>query len=385
MSALLTDEIRSLQGVVRDFVRRELLPLEIAYPGGPAPAEALEAAARTAQSSDLWLFEVPEELGGAGLPYLGMCAVWEELYRTWALPDRGVTVFGPQVGPILLSLRKEQQEAYLTPVLEGRLRTAFAQTEPDAGSDPASMRSTARKVEGGWTLSGTKRFITGADSADFFQFIAKAEPFDGHPGGFTCFLVPADASGIQLGGYSETLTGERSWEIYATDVFVSDDAVAGEVGEGFKLAQKWIVRGRLHQAARAVAIAQRCMELTVRYAQSREVFGRPLIKRQAVEHMLIEAHTALASARLCLHECAAAGDRGQDVRYSSAAVKVQAVEMASQVIDTSIQIHGGTGLMREMPFARWAMDMRSRRITEGASEVMKSYAARSLPSIYGSA
>jgi acyl-CoA dehydrogenase len=314
-----------------------------------------------------------------------MCAVWEELYRTWSLPDRGVTVFGPQVGPILLSLRKEQHEAYLDPVLEGRLRTAFAQTESDAGSDPASMRSTAGKVEGGWRLRGSKQFITGADSADFYQFVAKAEPFGDHAGGFTCFLVPADAPGIELGGYSETLTGERTWEIYATDVFVSDEAVAGEVGEGFKLAQKWIVRGRLHQAARAVAIAQRCMELTVRYAQSRETFGRPLIKRQAVEHMLIDAHMALTSARLCLHECAAAADRGEEVRYMSAAVKVQAVEMASQVIDTSIQLHGGTGLMREMPFARWAMDMRSRRITEGASEVMRSYAARSLPRVYGSA
>src|SRR3989304_2884515 len=170
MDCELPEELRLLKEMVRKFVDNELIPIEMTSMDGPdlRPDIRADLEAKT-KALNLWLPDVPEEYGGQGLSLLGMVVIWEEISRTIALPPRWSVIFGPSVRPVLFTLTPEQKEKYLFPVLRGEKRTAFAQTEPDAGSDPGSMRTTALRQGDDYLINGYKRFITRAAEADFFQ------------------------------------------------------------------------------------------------------------------------------------------------------------------------------------------------------------------------
>lgn len=373
----------ALRQTIRDFVRRELYPLEATHLAGQAPPEALMEAQAKARKSGLWLLDAPEAYGGAGLGLRMMCVVWEELYKAAVLPARNTTVLGPSAGPMLYAGTPQQNERYLVPVLEMEKTTAFAQTEPAAGSDPAAMKTRAVWDGALWLLNGEKHFITGAKEADFLQVVAVTEPgtSTSRPQ-FTVFLVDADVAGVEIGRCDETLDGEQTWEVHLRNVRLGPEQVLGEVGAGFRLAQKWLIKGRLNQAAKAIAYGERALAMAVRHAQERQAFGRRIIDHEAIGFMLADSHMELEAVKLLTHDCAAKADLGMDVRYEAATAKVMGVETGCRIVDRAVQVHGGMGLMKDLPLGKWYWDLRSLKITEGTSEVMRNFIVRSLPARY---
>ncbi|MBI4525009.1 MAG: acyl-CoA dehydrogenase family protein [Deltaproteobacteria bacterium] len=377
----LPEELKMLRETVRRFVEKEVIPLEREFrpEGEEMPERFLRPLQEKARALGLWLLEVPEEYGGAGLGLLARCVIAEELSRSVAVPYRGNEIFGPEVRPLLFYCNEEQKERFLFPVLRGEKRVCFAQTEPDAGSDPASMRTRATQRGDYFALDGRKRFISGAGRSDFAQVMAVTDPQKGARGGITCFMVDMKSPGVLLERQWPTMMGDAPWEIVFQDVHVPAANVVGNLGEGFSLGQKWITEGRIQgHGARPLGMAQRSLDMMIDYAHNRVTFGRPLAERQAIQFMVADSAMELHLARLMLYECAWRHDRGEDVRDLSYMVKIVSVETASRVVDRSIQVHGGIGLTKELPLEWWYRQLRSLRITEGATEVLRWRLARNL-------
>lgn len=380
----LPEEIRALRETVRKFVDRELIPVECDSMEGLDLKPALRASLeKKAKELGLWLLDVPEEYGGAGLGMLALVIVWEELGRTVALPPRGPGVFGPEVMPLLFTLTPEQKERYLLPVVRGEKRTAFAQTEPDAGTDPGMIRTTAVRQGDVYVINGVKRFITHANSADFLQLVAATDRSKGSRGGLSMFLVDMDTPGVKILRGVEKMTGDVTYELAFDEARVPVENLIGKEGEGMKSAQTWITAGRLRQAASGLGTAQRCIELASTYAKQRVTFGAPLSERQAVQFMIADTFMDLELGRAYLYQTAWKSDNKKLSRYESYVAKIHCTELSFRAADRCMQIHGGTGLTLEMPIERMWKRRRSFMITEGAVEVMRSVLAREILRMYG--
>jgi acyl-CoA dehydrogenase len=378
----LSEEHRMLRDLARAFVERELIPLEneLGPTHGPIPPARMATLQATARDLGLWMLDVPVEHGGAGLDLLGRCLIAEQLGRTTVVPWHGQhRLFGPEMRPVLHHLNPDQEARFLQPMLRGELRICFAQTEPDAGTDPAGMRTRAVRDGDAYLVNGTKRFITEAGEADVAQLLAATEPGRGAKGGITCFLVDLQSPGVTRTQMWPIITGERLWEITFEDVRVPAANVVGEPGEGFGIGQQWATEGRIKShGARSLGAASRAYELMVAYSQQRVTFGQPLAERQAVQFMIADSAMELHMVRGLVYECAWRAGRGEDVRDLSYMVKVVATEMATRVVDRSIQVHGGLGVSSELPLEHWARLLRPVRINEGATEVLRWRLARNL-------
>ena len=384
MDYQLPEELRMLQETVRRFVDRELIPIEQDSMDGPKLKEEVqESLEEKAKAIGLWLFDVPEEYGGQGLGLLARSIVWTELARTIALPTRNVNIFGPIVSPILYYLNEEQKKRYLFPVLEGKLRHCFAQTEPEAGGDPGGMRTTAVRDGAYYVINGMKRFITGAAEADFAQVIAATDREKGSRGGISAFLVDMDSPGVKLLRAQETMMNDRPWEIAFEDVRVPAENMIGGEGDGFKFAQNWISAGRIRHGARGIGVIERCLELGASYAKQRETFGRKLAERQSVQWMLVDSYADLHMLRLMVHTAAAKHDAGEDIRYDAYMCKYLGDTKSFEAADRCMQIYGGMGLTTDLPIERMWRDQRSFIITEGPTEIMKMALARHVVRQYG--
>ena len=384
MDYQLPEELRMLQETVRRFVDRELIPIEQDSMDGPKlKAEVQESLEEKAKAIGLWLFDVPEEYGGQGLGLLARSIVWTELARTIALPTRNVNIFGPIVSPILYYLNEEQKKRYLFPVLEGKLKHCFAQTEPEAGGDPGGMRTTAVRDGAYYVINGMKRFITGAAEADFAQVIAATDREKGSRGGISAFLVDMNSPGVKLLRAQETMMNDRPWEIAFEDVRVPAENMIGGEGDGFKYAQNWISAGRIRHGARGIGVIERCLELGATYAKQRETFGRKLAERQSVQWMLVDSYADLHMLRLMVHTAAAKHDAGEDIRYDAYMCKYLGDTKSFEAADRCMQIYGGMGLTTDLPIERMWRDQRSFIITEGPTEIMKMALARHVVRHYG--
>ena len=384
MEYQLPEELRMLKETLRRFVDREIIPIEReAYDGHQLKPEVRESLEDKAKEIGLWMFDVPEEYGGMGMNLLARCVVWEEMGRTIAIPTRGGHIFGPVVSPILYFLNDKQKDKYLYPVLKGEKKCAFAQTEPDAGGDPGSMRSTAVRDGDCYIINGYKRYITGADKADFFQLQAATDRSKGSRGGISTFLVDAGAPGLELVRYQQMMMDDRPWEISIQNVRVPAENMIGEEGEGFKFGQAWITAGRIRHAARGIGVAERCMELTGSYTSQRETFGKKLAERQAVQFSMVDAWMDTKMLRLLVHNVAARADAGEDIRYESYMAKVKGDEHAFKVCDEALQFHGGIGLTTDLPIEKMWRDSRSMVITEGPPEILRMVIARAFYREYG--
>lgn len=377
----LSDEQLLLKETVRRFVDEELIPLEAEYrPEADAmPEEYLRPLQKKAKAIGLWLLDIPKEYGGADLDLLTRCVISEELGRTVVIPYRMNEVFGPDVRPPLLYCKGEQKEKYLYPVLNGEKRMCFALTEPDAGSDPAGMQTRAVRDGDDFILNGTKRFISGAGYAQFAQVWALTDPEKRARGGITSFLVDMDTPGVNLTRQQPTMMGDSPWEIVFDNVRVPVANVLGEVGQGFAITQEWLTDGRVRcHGSQSVGMAQRALEMMMDYAQDRVTFGKPLSERQIIQFMIADSAIEVHAARLMVSECAWRYDRGENVRDTSYMVKITCTEMASRVVDRAIQVFGGMGLTKELPLEWMYRQLRSIRITEGATEVLRWRLARNL-------
>jgi len=313
----LPEELRLLRETVRSFVDRELIPIEMTAMDGailrPDVRATLEAKAK---KLGLWHLDLPAEYGGAGLNLLGMVVVWQEIARTVALPPRGPGVFGPDIRHVLFTLTDAQKEKYLHPVLRGEKKTAFAQSEPDAGSDPGAMRTTAVKMGDHYVINGYKRWITGADDADFLQLVAATDRSKGSRGGLSMFLVDCQTPGLKVVRKTPTVMGDEPCEIALDDVKVPADNLIGKEGDGMRAAQSWITAGRLYQACRGLGVAKRCLDLMTGYAKQRVTFGQPLAERQAVQFMIADSFTEHHMTQLLVYQLAARTDAGVSDRVT---------------------------------------------------------------------
>jgi acyl-CoA dehydrogenase len=275
------------------------------------------------------------------------------------------------------------KEKYLLPALRGEKKACFAQTEPDAGSDPGGMRTVAVRDGDHYVINGVKRFISHAKDADFMQLMAATDRAKGSHGGISCFIVDMDTPGVKLTTQYKTMMGDEPWEIVLENVRVPVSHLVGKEGDGFRHAQQWLNAGRVRHGASALGVTERCLELATSYAKQRSTFGRPLSDRQSIQWMLADMYVELQAGRLLVYKAATRLDRGEDAREDAYVCKYFCDEMAFKAADMCMQIHGGIGLTTDLPIEKFWRQRRSFRITEGASEVMKMVIARHVLKAYG--
>ena len=357
MDLELPEELRLLQKTVKDFVDREIIPIEMDAMDGPVMRPDIRARLEDkAKEIGLWHLDVPQDYGGQGLSLLGQVIVWEQMSRTIGLPPRGPGVFGPDVRPILFTLNEKQKEKYLYPVLRGEKKTAFAQSEPDAGADPGSMRTTAVRDGDTYVINGYKRWISHAGDADFLQLVAATDRSKGSRGGLSMFLVDTDTPGVTIARKTVTMMGDVTYEIALDNVVVPAEQMIGGEGQGMAQAQSWITAGRLYQACRGLGVAQRCIDMSISYAKQRKTFGVALADRQAVQFMIADAYTRHRMTQLLVYQTAARTDAGVASRHESYMAKIAGTELGFWVADRCMQIHGAMGLALEMPISKMWRD-----------------------------
>jgi acyl-CoA dehydrogenase len=374
----LTDEQRSIVEVTRAFVERELYPHEeeVERTGVLRPELGAQIRAK-ALAAGLVAANMPEEVGGAGLDTVTWVLFEKELGRaSYALQYTGV----PRPSNILLAGSEAQRERYLYPCVRGEKVDCLAMTEPGAGSDMRAMRTRAVRDGDGWRIRGTKHFISHADEADFVILVAVTGTDDADRPAMSVFLVDLDAPGLTVhDGYRNVShRGYTNSILDFDDVRVDDLALLGEEGRGFELAGTWLGSTRLQVAAACLGRAERAFELSVRHAASREQFGRPIGRFQGVGFKLADMATELRAAELMTLHAAWKYDQGTATDSDIAMAKLKATEMLAMVADEAIQIHGGMGLMDELPLERIWRDARIERIWDGTSEIQRHIISRSL-------
>ena len=373
----LPEELRLLKENIRRFVDRELIPLEREVVNDVKLQKELPKRLRSkVEALGVLGYDIPEEFGGLGLGMMAKVIVWSEVSRTTALPARGMSIFGPPVSPILYKLEGQARENYLMPVIRGEKRACFAQTEADAGSDPAAMRTSAVRDGDHYMINGVKRFITGADEADFAQVFAVTDAEKRSRGGISGFLVDMNTPGVKVAASYDLMVDDKPCEIVFENVRVPATNLIGKEGDGFGLAQSWINSGRIRHGARSLGVIERCLELATAYAKQRKTFGAPLAQRQAIQWPILDMHMDAHKLRLMLHHAAWKFDRGEDCREEAFMVKIFGDERSFWAADRCMQIHGGMGLSKELPIERFFRDQRSKMITEGAIEVLRMALAR---------
>jgi acyl-CoA dehydrogenase len=377
----LDPDLRDFEQTVRSFVEREIAPVEVDLRASGAeglPPEVREPLQRKAKANGLWCFATPAEYGGAGLSPTQMVAVLEQAVRhTYSLPDPGDGVFGFDPPVFLLDADEEQREKYLIPTVEEARQWFVAITEPAGGSDPVRTISTrAERTASGWRINGRKMFISRVADAEHGIVLARTQTDDG-TSGISAFIVPSAAPGFSYRSVG-VIRDHDTYEVSLEDVEIPDENLLGQLGNGFALARRWLARGRLSLAARSIGVAQLALEMTVRYAKDRKVFGGPLIEKQGVRWDLADAAMKLHAARLVVRDAAQTVEREGSAATKTSMAKLVATETAYEVVDRAIQVHGGMGLCQEMPLEHWFRALRVNRVVEGATEVHRDVVARTL-------
>jgi acyl-CoA dehydrogenase len=367
----LTEEQQGFVEVTRAFVERELIPHEEEVERtGVVPAELAERIKQQALATGPYAAAMPEEAGGTGLDTVTYVLVEKELGRAqYALHS---CIGRPS--NILLAGTEAQRDKYLYPTVRGERRDCLALTEPDAGSDLRSMRTRAVRDGDGWRISGTKHFISHAAESDFVILFAATES------GKSAFLVDLDTSGLTVHpGYRNVSHRGYTNSILELDgCHVPADALLGEEGQGLALAGTWLGSTRLQVAANCLGRAERALDLSVRHAATRTQFGQTIGRFQGVGFKLADMALELRAAELVTLDTAWRHDQGTATDADFAMAKLKASEVLAMVADEAIQVHGGMGLMDELPLERIWRDARIERIWDGTSEIQRHIISRSL-------
>jgi len=274
---------------------------------------------------------------------------------------------------------EEQRRRYNPRICSGELRAgSFALTEPEAGSDPGAMRTTATRDGDGWVLEGSKQWITSGDFAGVF--VVWARTGDAGPKGISAFAVPADAEGLSVGRHEDKmgLRGSSTTALHFEGVKVPASALLGELHGGFKIAMMALDGGRIGIASQAIGIAEAALDEAIAYAKDRKTFGEPIASRQAIQWMIADARTSLDAAILLTQRAAWMKERGGRFSRQAAMAKVWATESAWTICDHAVQIHGGYGYTKEYAVERYLRDVRVTRIYEGTSEIQRIVISRDL-------
>ncbi|HZZ52193.1 MAG TPA: acyl-CoA dehydrogenase family protein [Pseudonocardia sp.] len=373
------EDFADIRAQVRQFVRNEVVPREREIQELDAiPDDLREQAA----AMGLFGYAIPAEYGGLGLAITQDVELALEFGYT-ALSFR--SMFGTNngiAGQVLVGYgTEEQKKRWLEPMAEGRVVASFALTESEAGSDPSGMRSTARWTGDGWSIDGQKRFITNAPLADLFVTFAKVSNYGEADGKVAVFLVPAAAPGVTVGPKDQKMgqEGASTSDVTFDGVRVDAEAlISGEVETGFRAAMTVLARGRVHIAGLAMGLAERALDESVSFSAQNRQGGVPTGERQLVQAMLADQQALVLAGQAMVRATARKYLDGTDRRIAPSATKLFCTEAAGTVADLAVQVHGGSGYMREMAVERIYRDVRLLRLYEGTSEIQKLIVGREL-------
>ena len=368
-----------LRSAVQRFVTEKLIPNEDRVEHEDAVPNEIVSEMR-----ELGLFglSIPEEYGGLGLTMAEEAGVIRELGRT-AFAFRSVigTTVGIGSQGIVIDGTEEQKRTWLPRMATGEIIASFALTEPGAGSDAASVKTSAKRDGDFYVLNGTKRFITNAPRAGMFTVMARSEPDKKGAAGVSAFIVPANSPGLSLGKPDKKM-GQRGAVI--CDVIFEDcrvpasNIIGGVPGVGFKTAMKVLDRGRIHISALATGMCERLIEESVRYAAERQQFGQAIGHFQLIQGMLADCRTESFAARAMVDDVARRFDAGENVSVDVSCTKYFSTEALGRIADRAVQIHGGAGYLNEYKVERFYRDVRVLRIYEGTSQIQQVIIARAL-------
>ena len=381
------DELLSL---LRGFVRREVLPAEAGIDEtDEIPARLISQA----KEMGLYGYALPAEYGGLGLSVTQQVRVAIELgYASPAFRSLFGTNNGIAGQVLVAAGTAEQRKQWLPQLASGEVVASFALTEPDAGSDPSRLSTTARRVPddgeegmrrraGGWVIDGLKRYITNAPAADMFLVFARTDP-EAPPGkGIGVFIVPARTPGVVVAPRDHKMGQAGAWtaDVAFTGARVPADALVGQAAQaGYGTAMRSLAHGRLTIAGVCVGVAARLIEESVSYARQRSQGGHPIAEYQLIQAMLADSQTEYMAARALVLDAAAQYEAGTDRRLAPSAAKYFASEAVGRIADRAVQIHGGSGYIRGVPAERLYRDVRLFRIYEGTSQIQQLVIAREL-------
>nr|WP_298415527.1 acyl-CoA dehydrogenase family protein [uncultured Halomonas sp.] len=361
------------------FVRERLIPNEARLAEEDAvPPEIL------AEMKEMGLFglSIPEEYGGLGLTMEEEALVAMEIGKT---SPAFRSVFGTNNGigaqGILIDGTDEQKAKYVPRLATGEILSSFCLTEPDSGSDAASLRTTAIQDGDHYVLNGTKRYITNGPEADLFTVMARTDPQNKGAGGISAFVVEGDTPGIHRGPADKKMgqKGAHTCDIIFDDCRVpAENIIGGREGQGFKTAMKVLDRGRLHISAVCVGVAERLVEESLSFAMERQQFGCALSEHQLIQAMLADSKTEAYAGRTMVMDAARRKDAKEDVSTLASCAKLFCAEMVGRVADRAVQIHGGAGYMAEYAVERFYRDVRLFRIYEGTTQIQQLVIARNM-------
>lgn len=372
-----TEEQLAVQQTAREVAERLLAPRAAARDvSGEFPVAEL----RELAALGLLGVSVPEELGGAGMGAVAYSLALTELARGDASVAVAVSVTNMVAELIAANASPALARAWVPRIVSGELVAgAFALSEPEAGSDPAAMRTTAKKTGSTWRIDGTKQWITSGDHAGAMVVWAVTDPEAGHRG-ITAFVVPGDARGLTVARLEDKLGlhGSSTAQLVFDGVEVADDQILDAPGRGFALAMMALDGGRIGISSQAVGIARGALEAAIRYAKDRQTFGQPIISHQAIGAMLADAATWLDASQLMTLRAAHAKEHKLPYSQLAAMAKLFSSEHAWKICDIALQVHGGYGYVRDFPVERALRDVRVTRIYEGTSEIQRIVIARNL-------
>ena len=380
MNFELSDEQKMIVDTVRSFLEKEIYPFENEVERtGEVPKDLGLEIAKKCKEIGFFAANFPESVGGAGLNHLEFTLLERELGRG----SNGLTVFFGRPSGILMACNEEQKEKYLLPAVKGEKFDALAMTEPGAGSDVRGMQCSAIQDGDDWIVNGTKHFISHANIADFIiVFIAtgEEETSKGKKKKISCFLVDRGTKGFEIAkGYnSVSHRGYQNCILRFENCRLPKEQILGEVHKGFDIANEWLYATRLTVAATSVGRARRAFEMTLPHVTQREQFGQKIGKFQGVSFQLADMITEIDAADLLTLSAAWRLDNQLPANREIASAKLYATEMLAKTTDTCIQLHGGMGLMDDLPFARFWRDSRVERIWDGTSEIQRHIISREL-------
>ena len=382
MNLELTEEQNMIVAMVRRFVREEILPLELTLDPDADTLDPKDQARliEKTQSMGLYGLDIPPDYGGPDIDLVTRTLIAVEMAQHRAglyAPCYGV--FGGAGLAQLFEATEAQKVAYLYPTLRGEKRGFFGLSEASGGSDPArAIQTKAERVGDHWIINGSKLWISGADRADFGLIFARTSPDKGR-GGVTCFIVDTDTPGFHVRRVVHTLrSAHYATELQFEDMSVPHSNVLGEVNKGFAIANDRLTRQRIPYAAGCIGVAIKAQEMALDYVPQRETFGAPLSSRQAIQWMLVDNELDIKQALWVTLEAASKAQQGLPYRKEAAMAKLVATEAGGRVVDRCMQMFGGLGVAKDLPFERWFREMRIRRIGEGPSEVQRHVIAREL-------
>ena len=373
------DVLDQITDTIRQFVNNQLIPMEHwVAENDRLPDDIIN------QMRELGLFglTIPEEYGGLGVTMEEEVTLAFELGRTSpAFRSLIGTNNGIGSSGLVIDGTEAQKQKYLPRLASGEIIGSFCLTEPDSGSDAASLKTTAIKDGDTYIINGTKRYITNAPEAGVFIVMARTDPQNKRSGGISAFIVESDTPGITLGKIDKKMgqKGAHTCDVIFDNCVVPADALIGGVeGVGFKTAMKVLDKGRLHIAAASTGAATRMLDDALHYAVERKQFGQPIANFQLIQAMLADSKAEIYAAKSMVLDASRLRDEGKDVVTESSCAKMFATEMCGRVADRAVQIHGGAGYIADYGIERFYRDVRLYRLYEGTTQIQQIIIARNM-------